>query len=85
MLAAHSATGSKDSFAGNLVMEPLLGYLQDGSLHPILAAAVPSVEDGSVAEDLTSVTFMLREGVAWSDGEPFTANDVIFTLSLIHI
>ncbi|MBA3377264.1 MAG: peptide ABC transporter substrate-binding protein [Chloroflexia bacterium] len=79
VLAAHSATGSKDSFAGNLVMEPLLGYQQDGSLHPILAASVPSVEDGSVAQDLTSVTFTLREGVTWSDGEPFTANDVIFT------
>ena len=79
VLAAHSATGSKDAFAGSLVMEPLLGYLQDGSLQPILAASVPSVEDGSVAEDLTSVTFTLKEGVTWSNGEPLTANDVIFT------
>ncbi|MBA2468121.1 MAG: peptide ABC transporter substrate-binding protein, partial [Chloroflexia bacterium] len=79
VLAAHSATGSKDSFAGNLVMEPLLGYLPDGTLIPILAAAAPSTEDGSVAEDLTGVTFTLKEGVTWSDGEPFTANDLIFT------
>ncbi len=79
VLAAHSATGSKDAYAGGLVLEPLLGYLQDGSLQPILAASVPSPEDGSVSEDLTQVTFTLKEGVLWSDGEPFTANDVIFT------
>ncbi len=79
VLAAHSATGSKDTYAGNLVMEPLLGYIQDGSLAPILAVKVPSTEDGSVAADLTSVTFNLKEGVLWSDGEPFTANDVLFT------
>ncbi len=79
VLAAHSSTGSKDTYAGNLVLEPLLAYLQDGSIAPILAATVPSVEDGTVAEDLSSVTFSLREGVLWSDGEPFTANDVRFT------
>ncbi len=79
VLAAHSATGSKDTNAGSLVMEPLLVYLPDGSLGTVLAAAVPSVDDGSVAADLTSVTFTLKEGVLWSDGEPFTANDVLFT------
>ena len=79
VLAAHSATGSKDSYAGGLVLEPLLGYLQDGSLTPILAEAVPSVEDGTVAEDLTSVTFTLKEGLLWSDGEAVTVDDIIFT------
>ena len=40
VLAAHSSTGSKDTYAGSLVLEPLLAYLQDGSLAPVLAAAV---------------------------------------------
>jgi peptide/nickel transport system substrate-binding protein len=79
VLAAHSATGSKDTYAGGLVMEPLLVYLKDGSLAPVLAATVPSTDDGSVSADLKTVTFTLREGVLWSDGEPFTANDVVFT------
>lgn len=79
VLAAHSSTGSKDTYAGNLVLEPLLGYLQDGSIAPILAASVPSVEEGTVTVDLTSVTFTLKEGVQWNDGEPFTSDDVRFT------
>ncbi|MEX2314810.1 MAG: ABC transporter substrate-binding protein, partial [Thermomicrobiales bacterium] len=33
-------------------------------------------------EDATVFTFFLREGVTWSDGEPFTANDVMFTYEM---
>lgn len=33
------------------------------------------------AEDALSWTFNLREGVLWSDGEPFTAADVAFTFN----
>src|SRR6187200_2610635 len=32
-----------------------------------------------LADDLKSVTYHLAEGVNWSDGKPFTANDVVFT------
>ena len=32
-----------------------------------------------LAEDGMSVTYKLKEGVVWSDGEPFTAEDVKFT------
>ena len=79
MAAVHSAVGTKDFLAGSLVTEPLLDYNQDAALIPVLAAEVPSVENGQLSEDLTSVTFKLKEGVLWSDGEPFTANDVVFT------
>lgn len=38
--------------------------------------------DYKYSEDLLSLTFTLREGVKWSDGQPFTAKDVVFTFDL---
>lgn len=35
------------------------------------------------SDDLLSLTFTLRDGVLWSDGEPFSADDVVFTWDLI--
>jgi peptide/nickel transport system substrate-binding protein len=34
-------------------------------------------------EDFTALTIPLRQGVAWSDGEPFTAEDVVFTVETL--
>lgn len=36
-----------------------------------------------IGEDLKTYTFHLRRGIRWSDGEPFTAADVIFTFDCI--
>ena len=33
-------------------------------------------------DDVTEVTFTLRDGVQWSDGEPFTADDVVYSYEL---
>lgn len=35
-------------------------------------------ESFEVSEDATTFTFKLREGMRWSDGEPFTADDIMF-------
>ncbi|MCF4099292.1 ABC transporter substrate-binding protein [Maritalea mediterranea] len=40
-------------------------------------------ESFDYSEDLTSVTFKIRDGVKWSDGETLDANDVYFTFNLI--
>jgi peptide/nickel transport system substrate-binding protein len=32
--------------------------------------------------DNTEITIKLREGIKWSDGEPYTADDVVFTLNM---
>jgi peptide/nickel transport system substrate-binding protein len=78
-LSPHNATGTKDYLAASLVLESLMNYTPDSTLVATLAAEVPTVESGLLAEDLSSVTYRLLPDVVWSDGEPFTARDVEFT------
>lgn len=75
----YLSQGTKDFHASSLVLEPLAHYDQDGNMVPFLAAEIPTVENGGVSEDLTTITWKLKEGVLWSDGTPFTADDVVFT------
>jgi peptide/nickel transport system substrate-binding protein len=79
MAATHSATGDKDYLVADIVMEPLMRYLPDGTIIPYLVTEVPSVENGLLAEDLSTATFNLKDGILFSDGEPFTSRDVQFT------
>jgi peptide/nickel transport system substrate-binding protein len=84
ILNAHLATGTKDSDAARLVTEPLASYGPDAKpLANALAAEIPTVANGGVSADLTTVTWKLKQGVKWSDGSAFTADDVAFTFSLM--
>lgn len=73
------SNGTKDLLASSLVLEPLAEFAPDGSIIPALAAEIPTASNGGISEDLTQITWTLREGVLWSDGTPFTADDVVFT------
>jgi peptide/nickel transport system substrate-binding protein len=68
-----------DYAAMRLSLEPLATIAPDGNLRPVLAAAVPTVGNGGITKDFKSVTWKLKPGVLWSDGSPFTADDVVFT------
>jgi peptide/nickel transport system substrate-binding protein len=48
-------------------------------MFPRLVTELPSLENGGISEDLTTVTWKIKEGLVWSDGTPFTADDVVFT------
>ncbi|MGA7804766.1 peptide ABC transporter substrate-binding protein, partial [Bradyrhizobium sp.] len=45
----------------------------------ILATEIPSIQNGGLTADGKSVTWKLKGGVKWHDGQPFTADDVVFT------
>ncbi len=62
---------------GSLVYEALtwVGEL-DGSLNPWLATGSTFSADGK------TLTYTLQDGVKWSDGQAFTADDVVFTFNL---
>ena len=36
-------------------------------------------------KDFTEITVKLRDGVTWSDGQPFTAEDVVFTFGMLRL
>ncbi len=53
--------------------------------HPVLAEAVPSVENGLwklLPDGGMEVTWKIRPNATWHDGRPFTADDVLFTFQL---
>jgi len=79
ILNPYLSGGTKDVDSSNLILEPLARYNQDGELVPWLAESIPTVENGGVAEDLLSITWVLREGLLWSDGTALTAADAVFS------
>ena len=83
ILNPHLATGFKDFDASRIVYEPLASYDKNDQLIPFLAAEIPTLENGGVAADGKSVIWKLKPNVFWSDGEPFTAADVVFTYQFI--
>ncbi|GAA0759846.1 peptide ABC transporter substrate-binding protein [Ideonella azotifigens] len=78
LLNPHFATGTKDEEGSHVFYEALARYDVDGNLVPVLAAEVPSKENGGISADGKSVTWKLKKGVTWHDGQPFTADDVVF-------
>jgi len=78
LLNPHFAVGTKDQEGSRIFYEPLAGWDADGNLVPMLAAEVPSTQNGGLARDGLSVTWKLKRNVRWHDGKPFTADDVLF-------
>jgi peptide/nickel transport system substrate-binding protein len=78
LLNPHFAVGTKDQDGSRIFYEPLASWDPDGNLVPILAAEIPSIQNGGLARDGKSVTWKLKQGVSWHDGKPFTADDCAF-------
>lgn len=72
--------GSRINQGYHQVMIESLYYLnyQTGEAIPWLAAGPEQWND-----DFTEVTIPIRDGVEWSDGTPFTAEDIAFTLNML--
>ncbi len=74
-LAGISTAGWRLVFGA---MEPLFYYgALNGELTPWLAT------EYAYNADYTELTVNLREGTEWSDGEPFNADDVVFTINML--
>ncbi len=78
LLNPHFAVGTKDQEGSRIFYEPLVGWDNDGNMVPMLAAEIPTLQNGGLARDGKSVIWKLKKGVTWHDGMPFTADDVVF-------
>lgn len=63
----------------DFIYEPLVVFNRLKGNEPHFRLA----ESFELADDLKSITFKLRDGLKWSDGEPLTADDVVFTYDYI--
>ncbi len=79
ILNTYLSQGTKDIDAAALVIEPLAGFDDTGTLFPRLAEDIPTVANGGVSADLTTITWKLKKDLKWSDGTPVTAADVVFS------
>ncbi len=50
---------------------------------PEIAAEIPSAENGGLSADGKTITVKLRDNVKWSDGEPLTADDFVFSYDMV--
>lgn len=70
---------SVNGVAGGFVYEPLtfVNVLKAGATTPMLAT------DFAWSPKKDSIVFTIRDGVKWSDGQPFSADDVVYTFNLM--
>lgn len=63
----------------NCIYEPLM------ILNSVTSELEPWLAEGfEFSDDGLTLTFTLREGVLWSDGEPFSADDVVYTFETVR-
>ncbi|HTJ25309.1 MAG TPA: peptide ABC transporter substrate-binding protein [Candidatus Limnocylindria bacterium] len=77
------STQQVEAIAERFVMDPLIATDPEGHDVPVLAAQVPTLENGGISRDGLTITYRLRHGVKWQDGAPFTSADVAFSYRAI--
>ena len=72
------STNDADRDATRLIFSSLLKYNERGELAPDLASSYDVSKDGK------TYTVKLKSGITWHDGEPFSSEDVVFTINAIQ-
>src|SRR5690348_783764 len=71
------------SLMSSLTMAWLIKWDSHNNPFPELATEVPTMKNGGVSKDGLTITYHLRKGVKWSDGAPFNADDVVFSIHAV--
>jgi peptide/nickel transport system substrate-binding protein len=83
-LNPHLATAVTLGNLSQLTMAYLVRYGADNRPVPELATEVPTQKNGGISKDGLTITWHLRQGVKWSDGEPFDADDVVWSTNAVN-
>ncbi|MGZ3495974.1 MAG: ABC transporter substrate-binding protein [Vulcanimicrobiaceae bacterium] len=78
------STQSNLGWLSQMTMAYLVRYGNDNKPIPELATVVPTQKNGGISADGKTITWHLRRGVKWSDGQPFNADDVVFTTNAVN-
>jgi peptide/nickel transport system substrate-binding protein len=70
-------------WAVDLVQASLWDFTDTLEPRLVLAAELPTIENGGISEDFLSYTIKLKPGLLWSDGTPLTAEDLVFTYEMV--
>ena len=82
-LNPYLAVQTASRLVRRVALEGLLDADPDGNYVPVLAEEVPTVENGGISADGLTITYKLKPGLTWSDGDPLTSADVKFTWEAI--
>jgi len=63
-------------------LKSLWSFSPDNKPVPEIAAEIPTLDNGGLSADGLTLTVKLRDDVKWSDGEPVTAQDFVFTYDM---
>ncbi len=74
VLSAESPNIFGLTYEGLLTENPITGKKE-----PVLA------ESWTISDDNLSIIFTMREGLKWSDGQPLTVDDVVFTYKELYL
>lgn len=78
-LNPHIATQTASFEVDVFVVEGLLSVDDKGEYYPEMATEIPTRQNGGVSADGKTITYNLRPGLRWSDGQAVTCEDVRFT------
>jgi peptide/nickel transport system substrate-binding protein len=78
------AGNTTEAMIGRLIFDPLVTVDETGKNDvPVLAAVVPTLQNGGISKDGLTITYHLRHNIKWHDGFPFTSKDVKFSWKAI--
>jgi len=83
-LNPHLGTALSLGNLSQMTMAYLVRYGKDNRPIPELATEVPTKKNGLISKDGLTITWHLRKGVKWSDGQPFDGDDVVFSVNVVN-